>query len=248
MRFTEKIRKLTNGQTLTSFCRRVRLLFNHLVFPSPLSSERIIASIEGDKFREIYRRYAVENPGADWPKFLDLNRWIRVNMQHVRELRLNDGKRGRILDLGCGTGYFAYICRQLGHDAIGLDINEVPMFGELTQLLRVPRVIWRIQAFVPLPDFGHEFDLITAFLACFNNHAGPETWGIVEWDFFLDDVARHLSPGGRLWLELNRQADGQPYSPELKRFFESRGAEIDIYRVIFNSGPRVPSSRLPIIR
>ena len=244
MRFTEKIRKLTNGYALASVSRRGRLFFQGLTSRSPLSAERIIASIEGDGFREIYRRHAVENPGEHPPKYLDLKPWIKVSLQHVRELRLDQGKPRRILDLGCGAGYFAYICRQLGHDAIGLDLDEPPMFGELTQLLQVPRVICRIEAFVPLPDLG-QFDLITAFLICFNNHISPEMWGIPEWDFFLDDVSRHLSPGGGLWFELNRQPDGEPYSPELKEFFESRGARIDTYRVIFDSGPNVPSPRSP---
>ena len=242
MRFTAKIEKLTNGEALASFGRRGQLLLRALISRSPLSSKRIIASIEGDRFREIYRQHAVENPGEHWPKYLDLKQWIGVSLRHVRELRLDDGKRRRILDLGCGAGYFAYVCRQLGHDAIGLDVDEVPMFGELTQLLQVPRVIWRIEPFVSLPDFGHKFDLITGFLICFNNPAIAGTWGIAEWDFFLDDAARHLSPGGRLWLELNRQPDGLPYSPELRSFFESRGARIDRYRVIFDSIPNLHSS------
>jgi hypothetical protein len=121
------------------------------------------------------------------------------------------------------------------------------MYGELTQLLEVPRVIWRIEPFVPLPEVG-QFDLITSTLTCFNDHAGSGLWGIAEWNFFLDDIARHLSPKGFLWLELNRQSDGRPYSPKLKLFFESRGARIDLYRVMFTSDGLALSSGLPVVR
>ncbi len=235
MRLEEKIKKLIDGQAFASITRHVRSLFHRLFFPSPIKPKRIIASIEGhNRFHEICDRYGMEDPGEGPPKFLNLKRWIRRNAKRVRELRLDDQKRQRVLDLGCGPGYFLYICRCLGHDVLGIDIDEVPMYGELTQLLEVPRVIWRIEPFVPLPDLG-QFDVITSFLTCFNEPIGPGLWGIAEWDFFLEDIRRHVLPNGRLWFELNRQSDGQPYSPALKRFFESRGARIDLYRVMFTS-------------
>ena len=90
------------------------------------------------------------------------------------------------------------------------------MFAEITSLLGVRRVIQRIQAFRPLPDLGGKFDLITAFMICFNSHRRPNLWGVPEWNFFLDDIAKHLAPRGRVWLELNRESDGTLYTPETK--------------------------------
>src|ERR1044071_1895129 len=102
----------------------------------------------------------------------------------------------------------------------------------------VRRRIWRIETFGPPPDLGKKFDLITAFLVCFNNHKQPDLWSVPEWDFFLDDVAKHLTPRGRLWLELNLEHDGTFYTPELRNFFETRGAKIHNAKVIFHSGVR----------
>src|SRR5205814_467028 len=79
---------------------------------------------------------------------------------------------------------------------------------------------------------------ITAFMICFNNHKMPDLWKVPEWEFFLDDLAKHLTPRGRVWLELNQEYDGSFYTPELKDFFQKRGARINEQKVIFNSGLR----------
>jgi len=109
-------------------------------------------------------------------------------------------------------------------------------------MLGVRRVIWRVQPFVPLPDLGDKFDVVTAFMICFNNHKQPDLWGVPEWEFFLDDLSRHLTPRGRVWLELNREYDETFYTPQLREFFESLGAKIDNHRVVLNSGRRAPAS------
>lgn len=165
-----------------------------------------------------------------------------MNLERTRELELDYASPQRILDLGCGAGYFLYICKLLRHEILGLDVDELEMFRDLTGLLQVPRVIARIEAFKPLPQFAKKFDLITAFLICFNNHKSDSLWGAAEWNFFLDDVATHLAPNGRVWLELNRESDGSYYTPELKKFFLERGAELHAYRVIFNPGTLAPAA------
>lgn len=211
-------------------------------------TDRVIGTIDSEQFENIRRRYAVDDPGDDWPKYLDLERWIDVNIQRVHDLELDLSRPKRILDLGCGTGYFLYICRLLGHDVLGLDVNDLPMFAEVTKLLGIRRVISRIERFKPLPDLGRKFDLVTAFLICFNNHKQPDLWGVPEWDFFLDDLANHLTPRGCVSLELNREYNDTYYTPELREFFEQRGAAIDNQRVIFRSGLRAPASILPTDR
>ena len=157
-------------------------------------------------------------------------------------------RRGSILDLGCGAGYFLYIAQLLGHSGVGLDIDRLPMFREITSLLGVRRVVQRIEAFRPLPDLGKKFDLITAFMICFNDHKMPGLWKVPEWEFFLDDLAKHLTSRGRIWLELNQEYDGTFYTPELKEFFQKRGAKINDHKIIFTSGLRAPVSTSPVAR
>jgi SAM-dependent methyltransferase len=214
----------------------------------PLETKRVIETIDPAGFEQIRKRYAVENPGEHWPKYLDLDRWIDINIRRIREIELDLARRKRILDLGCGAGYFLYIAQLLGHSGLGLDVDYVPMFADITRLLGVRRVIQQIQAFEPLPDLGAKFNLVTAFMICFNNHKQANLWGVAEWEFFLDDLARHLAPRGRVWLELNREYDETFYTPELREFFQRRGATIDEHKIIFNSGLPAPASTSPIAR
>jgi SAM-dependent methyltransferase len=199
---------------------------------------QIIRRIDRAGFHAIHDRYAVENPGEEWPKYLDSRKWIGINLRRVRRLELDFGRRRRVLDLGSGAGYFLYLCRWFGHEAIGLDIDEVPLYREMARLLRWPRVVWRIAPFVPLPDLGGKFDLITGFMICFNNHNRADLWGAPEWDFFLTDLRRHLKPDGRIWFELNRERDGTFMTDELRQLLESRGARVRDKLIFFNAAPR----------
>jgi SAM-dependent methyltransferase len=235
-----KIRKLVDGQSLASARKHTLRVLRPTRFQ--LETKRVIETIDPAGFEQIRRRYAVADPGADWPKYLDLDRWIGVNIRRIRQLELDVARPKRILDLGCGAGYFLYIAQLMGHSGVGLDMDRLTMFAEITRLLGVRRVVQQIQAFRPLPEFGQKFDVISAFMICYNDHKMPGLWGVPEWEFFLNDLAKHLTPRGRVWLELNQEYDGTFYTPELKEFFQKRGAKIDEQKVIFNSGLRAPVS------
>ena len=238
-----KLHKLVNGESLASVRRHTLRLLRPNRFR--LETKRVIETIDPKGFEQIRQRYSVKGSSPDWPKFLDLERWININIRRIREIGLDVTRPKRILDLGCGTGYFLYIAQLLGHEGLGLDLDELPMFGDLTSLLGVRRVIWQIKAFDPLPDLG-KFDLITAFLICFNRHKQANVWGAPEWEFFLNDLGKHLTPRGRVWLELNQEYDGTFYTPELKEFFRRHDAKIDRHKVIFNSGLASPVSTSPV--
>ena len=240
------MRKLVDGRSIASARKHTLRLLRPNRFP--LETKRVIETIDPVRFGQIRERYAVADPGADWPKYLDLERWIGINIRRIQEVELDLSRPKCILDLGCGAGYFLYIAQLLGHGGLGLDMDRVSMFRDLTRLLGVRRVVQRIQPFHPLPDFGQKFDLITAFMICFNNHKTPDLWKVPEWEFFLDDLARHLTPRGRVWLELNQEYDGTFYTPELREFFESRGAKIEEQKVVFTAGLRAPASTLQVRR
>jgi SAM-dependent methyltransferase len=246
VRLRHKIRKLVDGRSLASARKHTLRLLRTNRFP--LQTKRVIETIDPAGFEQILHRYAVTDPGADWPKYLDLERWIGVNIRRIRQLELDLSRPKRILDLGCGAGYFLYITQLLGHSGVGLDMDRLPMFREITRLLGVRRVVQQIRAFRPLPNFGQKFDVITAFMICFNNHKMPGLWGVPEWEFFLGDLKKHLTPRGRIWLELNQEYDGTFYTPELKEFFQKRGAKIDEHKIIFNSGLRAPVLASPVAR
>lgn len=238
MRLVHKLGKLADGTALRSAQRRLNRLTSPRRTRAKLDSAGVLAQFDHAKLEQICRRYAVENPGKGWSKYLELPRWIGINLQRVRDLSLDRGRSRRILDLGCGAGYFLAICQQLGHEVLGLDVDDVPMFAEMTDALGVPRVVWRIRPYVPLPELGAKFDLITAYLICFNDHKTEKLWGLPEWNYFLDDLESHLTRQGSVCLELNRELDGTHYTAELRDLFCRRGAEVRAHRVLFNRAPR----------
>jgi hypothetical protein len=115
-----------------------------------------------------------------------------------------------------------------------LDIDEFPLFTQLLDLFHVERRVWTIQPFEPLPDLGRKFDWVTAFSIDFNRDSKRDWWwGPPEWEFFLDDLKRHLNPGGRIFLGLNPGKNKAFYTPELRDFFLNRGASVERENVLF---------------
>lgn len=235
MNLAHKLKKIGIPRTYRSAWRHLGLMLLGRRPFSGLDLEDLIVAIDREKFNRIRRLYGVLHPGHDSPKYLDLGKWMRINLRRVQELGLDYGFRKRILDIGCGTGYFLHICRLLGHEVIGLDIDVLPMYREMMQLLDLKRIVWEVAPFRPLLDLGPPFDLITCFMICFNGHKSEAVWGTSEWRFFLDDLESRLRPSGRIQLEFNRENDGQSFDENLRRFFGERGAVIEERRVTIPS-------------
>lgn len=158
-------------------------------------------------------------------KYLDAARWVDANYRRALGLRLDAGGGLRILDIGSGVGYFAFVAAKFGHTTICIDHPQRPeLYREVCTALGVQVADAQVSAFLPMPPLG-TFDLITAQMVTFNNHGQPDVWGPDEWGFFLRDCFSRLRPGGRVCLELNREADGRCYDRKLERAFIALGAE-----------------------
>jgi SAM-dependent methyltransferase len=164
---------------------------------------KAIASIPSESFRSVEQKYAVDRPGEAPAKYLRIEEYMRVAASRAVTLRLDRSEPLRILDLGCGNGYFLALSRVLGHSVLGIDVPDEPMYNELIRLLDIPRIEHRIMAGQPLPVSGKTFDLITAYMICFNRLGQPDPWSAEEWEGFLDECRSHLAPGGRIRLEMN---------------------------------------------
>ncbi len=171
-------------------------------------------------------------------KYLEMDKWLTTNVRRILNLGLDFAGAKRILDLGSGAGQFLYICKRLGHDVLGLDLPDpgIAWYGEVLEVFGVRRVLSSIDPFVPLPDVGPRFDYVCAFMVCFNRHIHENVWKIDEWRFFLDDLWTHLKPRAVVWFELNPGLNGAHYSPELREFFQSRGAIVDGKRLVLGHG------------
>jgi SAM-dependent methyltransferase len=197
-----------------------------------LPFERVLAGVDQNRLREIQQRYA----GA---KYADVDHWLRVNRERVQDLKLHRRPPQRVLDLGCGGGFFLFILKRLDHSVLGLDVDESPLFTELLQVFGVPRVVFKIKPLEPLPDLQRQFDWITAFSIGFDRNRGTNArWGIKEWDFLLRDLQLCLAPGGKIYLTVNPLPNGDYLTPELSDFFSNHGADIERERIFFAHGLR----------
>src|SRR4030095_526097 len=196
MKISRKILKFTEPLTYRRGWRRAQ----RSIFRVPLGP--MLAQIDQERAREIQQGYP--NSTASYAKYANIEPWLRLNRERVQDLNLHRSPPKRVLDLGCGGGFFLFILKTLGHSVMGLAVERVPLFGELLELFGVPRVVYRINAFEPLPDLGDTFDWITAFSVNFNlYHPSKEHWGTKEWDFLLHDLQGHLGPHGKVFFGLN---------------------------------------------
>ena len=231
MKLTRKILKFTEPLSYRRGWRRAQ----RSIFRVPLAS--MLSQIDRERAGEILQRYA--NSTAGYAKYANIEPWLRLNRERVQDLKLHRSAPKRVLDLGCGGGFFLFILKNLGHSVVGIDVERVVLFTELLALFGVPRVVWRISAFEPLPDLGEKFDWITAFSVNFNlYHPSKERWGTSEWDVFLHDLQDHLAPGGKVFFGLNPAYDGDYYTPELRDLFLNRGASVERERIFFERGLR----------
>lgn len=239
MRLSRKIEKLFSPDVLLS-------LWEHACrWTHPVDANKILAAIDRDELQRLRARYPERPNARKINAYENAAYWIEVNVRRVQDLWLDRSPPLRILDLGCGPGYFLHVAQLFGHSGIGLDTKNDPLFDGLTEFLGVQRTIARIEPQVPLPDLGEKFDLITAHRVCFHRleRTGPHQWrewAPLDWKFFIADVrSRFLEPNGRLYLEFNPRHDGSsPLTPEIRAAFKNEGARIFRFKVLFGADPK----------
>jgi SAM-dependent methyltransferase len=226
VKLSHKIDKLRRSEFYKRSWRRLQRKLH------PLDPQRFLAKLDPKRVHQIQARYA--SSPVQIAKYANIERWIRLNIERVQDLQLHRSPPKDILDLGCGGGFFLFICQQLGHRSLGLDLEWFPLFTELLDLFQIERRTWEIKPFEPLPDLGRKFDWITAFSTGFNR-IKKKPWGPREWEFFLTDLETRLQPRGKIFFALNPEGKtGRYYSNKLRDFFLSRGAEIERERIFFS--------------
>lgn len=169
-------------------------------------------------------------------KYAQFRPWMLRNLHRAAQLDLHKEQPLRILDIGAGPGYFIAATRALGHECFGIDVPEsyftpleLRVYSEMLEAFHCRQYVSpiAIERFVPLPIGSEKFDLITAFLICFNRHDKPDQWGVPEWRFFIEDARESLTGGGRMFLGLNdnvkRYGKLAFYDKELLAYFQSVG-------------------------
>ena len=225
MRFSRKLQKLLSPGLFAS-------AFEHLSRRThPVNKRRILDTLDRAQFEKLRDQFPYRPGSPRINRFEDVIYWIEINIERAQDLWLDRSLPMRIVDLGCGAGYFLYVCKFFGHQVLGFDTDNEPLFRATTALLDVPRVIGRIERQTPLPDLGGKFDLVTAHRICFHRigrvRDGVE-WSPADWEFFINDIrTRFLNDNGRLLLDFNPRPDGSSFfTPELRAFFLSQRARI----------------------
>ena len=233
MKLSHKVAKILQPLTYRRSWRRIR----RKLHPIPLRP--LLAQVDQVRLRKLKEELGHPPPDAPaswrhYAKYLDLEKYLELNIRRVQDLDLHRTAPKEILDIGCGGGFFLYVAQAQGHHGLGFDTGGIPVFDELVDLLGVERVIYRIKAFEPTPDFGRKFDLITAYSTAF--HGGKDNswrWGRKEWEFLVSDLEKHLNPGGQIFFGLNPAYAGEYYTPEILDVFLKRGAAVERENVLF---------------
>jgi hypothetical protein len=137
------------------------------------------------------------------------------------------------------------VVKQLGARVLGVDLDGDPIFNDMVRLLGIERVGFAVTRRVKLPEFGgRRFDLVTAWMICFNNYDRADTiWGAQDWNFLLDDLSERLNPGGRIVFSMNEQLDGKFYSREIGELFARRADLMDGRVVIFTKARLIATAK-----
>ena len=148
-----------------------------------------------------------KHPNAGPKSFLKWCNWERHVEQAIanaRYLKLNESKGKRILDVGCGFGYFVRVCNVLGHHAEGIEDTKIPYREDLQRILDIRIHRHRVGVDSVLPDGLGNFDIIT--LHSFGTPIVPggpdyaamrqDPWTPYSW--MLNKMLCRLNPGGIL--------------------------------------------------
>src|SRR5438270_101799 len=118
MKFSHKIKKLFSREALESLWEHGARLAH------PVKSDRILATVDRSRFSSLRQRYPYKETSPRINRFEDADYWIGINVERAQDLWLDRSPPLRILDLGCGAGYFLYICQFFGHEGLGLDTDN----------------------------------------------------------------------------------------------------------------------------
>ena len=142
--------------------------------------------------RRLREKYAdPKYAGLQRTKFLDIDYWLTRNMAHADKLGVLDASSPlKVLDLGCGSGFFPYICKQYGQEVVCLDIGGSDVFDDMLAFFGVTRLDKRIEPMTPLDLPWSGFDLVTGLMVKFDAIGEDNRFGPNEWRFILRDLAR----------------------------------------------------------
>ncbi|MGC9397178.1 MAG: class I SAM-dependent methyltransferase [Anaerolineae bacterium] len=105
------------------------------------------------------------------------------------------GEPARVLDLGCGPGFYAQRLARMGHTCIGVDFSPASIAYAKAQAEGTGLPLTYIEGDVRTIDYGSGYDLVMFIYGEFNVFRPTDARGI------LQKAYQTLKPGGWLLLE-----------------------------------------------
>ena len=155
-------------------------------------------------------------------KYLNYKFWLKESLIRFYKLGLHREEKKTILDIGTGTGYFPFICNEFSHAGFCLDVPDKELYDQITDSLGLIKFKRYIKSFELLKlNTNERFDLVTAYMICFNNHKQENLWSNKEWEFFISDLQdNYLKKDGKIFLNFNEESPGIYFSSELLGYFK----------------------------
>ena len=188
--------------------------------------------MDQEKLDRLRREYAgITREDYAWVRYLSLDSDMYREVFRAKKYLLDSTPSGRMLDLGTGPGYFPFVCKQYGHDAIGVDIEE-PLFARLADIIETDRFVWPVTPQLAAPPFEGRFNTVTAFQVAFDNivnRTDPAPWSTADWRlFFCNLIDRFVAEDGRIFMTGVRACTPSTayYDEELVAFLKSINAKV----------------------
>lgn len=110
-------------------------------------------------------------------------------------VRLGFAGNTRVLDAGCGFGQWSLVLANLNEKVVGLDSSSTrtEFLSQLAAAIGQRNIKTAVGALESLPFRNRSFDAIFCFGTVF----------LTDWTKALDEFARVLAPGGKLFLTFN---------------------------------------------
>lgn len=116
-------------------------------------------------------------------------------VKHVERF-LGDVTGTRVLDLGCGVGFFGGLAAARGADVVGLDFSEAALGIAIKEQPAIPYVRGDATG-VPFPDASFDVVLLNDIIEHLAEGPGRR---------MIEEVFRVLRPGGRLVVDTDNDA------------------------------------------
>lgn len=124
-----------------------------------MTPEQLMSGVDMKVFKNLSRgRLPCDE--RSWKKFFDWKEYGRNAIARTRRFKLDLSKGKRVLDVGCGFGYFLRACQKLGHEVVGIDVPD-ENFCKLWEVMQVSAYSFALSVSVPLPSEIQDYDLIT---------------------------------------------------------------------------------------